>query len=270
MATAERTSAIEHTATLKGDNRMKANRETSVMKESKMKITPSNLIRWTGVAAILAGLIFAGYQPIQPPEVVSSVTTSAWAIITPLKYAMCLLFLLSWTGLYARQMRKAGWLGLAGFLLLSLCWALQSAFVFATAFILPLLATTAPKFVDSLLRSASGTVSVVNLGALPALSALVGIAYILGGLLFGIATLRAGILPRWPAGLLAVASALPVAFVLPSVAALIPPQIQHLAAMPLGIAVAWLGYALWSERREQASGPSADRVSPQVHLIGAE
>jgi hypothetical protein len=270
MTTNEHTSAIKQTATLKGDTQMNTNRETSATRESKMKITPSKLIRWTGLAAIVAGIIFAGYQPIQPPEVLSSVTTGAWAIITPLKYAMCLLFLLSWTGLYARQVKEAGWLGLAGFLLLSLSWALQSAFVFATAFILPLLATTAPTFVDSLLRSASGSVSSVNLGALPVLYTLVGIGYIFGGLLLGIATLRAGILPRWAAGLLAVASALPLAFVLPSVAALIPPQIQHLAAMPLGIAVAWLGYALWSERREQASEPSADRGSPQVRQTGAE
>ena len=262
MATNERMSSIKQTATMKEDTHMITNRETSIMKESNMKITPSKLIRWAGVAAILAGLICAAYQPIQPPEVLSSVTTSAWAIITPLKTAMCLLFLLSWTGLYARQVKETGWLGLAGYLLLSLSWALQFAFVFATAFILPLLATTAPRFVDSLLRSASGTVSGVNLGALPAIYTLVGIGYILGGLLFGIATLRAGILSRWAAGLLAVASALPILFILPSVAALIPPQIQHLAAMPLGIAVAWLGYALLTERREQASESSADRRSP--------
>ncbi len=270
MATTERTSAIKQTATLKEDTHMNTNRETSVIKESNMKITASNLIRWTGLAAIVAGLIFAAYQPIQPPEVLSSVTTSAWAIITPLKTGMCLLFLLGWTGLYARQVKKAGWPGLAGFLLLSLSWALQFAFVFATAFILPLLATTAPRFVDSVLRSASGTVSVVNLGALPMLYTLVGIGYILGGILFGIATLRAGILPRWAAGLLVVAFALPLAFVLPSVAALIPPQIQHLAAMPLGIAVAWLGYALLTERREQASEPSPDRGSLQFSQTGAE
>lgn len=41
---------------------MEANRETRVMKENNMKITPSNLIRWTGVAAIVAGIIFAGIQ----------------------------------------------------------------------------------------------------------------------------------------------------------------------------------------------------------------
>src|SRR5690348_7563950 len=202
MTTPERTSAIKQTATLKGDEQMTTNRETSVMKESNMKITPSKLIRWSAVAAILAGLIFAAYQPIQPPEVLSSVTTSAWAIITPLKTAMCLLFLLGWTGLYARQVKEAGWLGLAGFLLLSLSWALQMAFVFAEAFIMPLLATTAPKFVDGYLGLATGHASEVNLGALPALYTLVGISYMLGGLLVGIATLRAGILPRWAAGLL--------------------------------------------------------------------
>jgi hypothetical protein len=270
VATNERRNSATKTATIEGDKHMKTNRETSVMKESKMKITASNLIRWTGLAAIVAGIIFAGYQPIQPPEVLSSVTTSAWAIITPLKTAMCLLFLLGWTGLYARQVKEAGWLGLAGFLLLSLSWALQMAFIFATAFILPLLATTAPKFVDGVLRSASGPVSGVNLGALPVLYTLVGIGYILGGLLFGIATLRAGILPRWAAGLLAVASALPIAFVLSPVAALIPPQIQHLAAMPVGVAVAWLGYALLSERREQASEPSPARVSQEFRQTVAE
>ena len=38
----------------------------------------------------------------------------------PLKLTMCLLFLLGIAGIYARQANEAGWLGLAGFLLLSL------------------------------------------------------------------------------------------------------------------------------------------------------
>jgi hypothetical protein len=204
-----------------------------------------------------AGIIFAGIQPIHPPDVLSSVTTSAWAIITTLKTVMCLLFLIGITGLYARQVERAGWLGLAGYLLLTLSWWLQTAFVFAEAYILPPLATTAPKFVDGTLGTlAAGRASEVNLGALPALYNLgVGIPYMLGGLLFGIATLRAGILPRWPAGLLAVA-------VLTPAAALLPHAIQRLAAIPVGIALAWLGYALWSERR--ASDPVRGRGSPQL------
>jgi hypothetical protein len=82
----------------------------------------------------------------------------------------------------------------------------------------------------------------MNIGALPAAYGLIGILYLLGGLLFGIGTLRAGILPRWPAGLLAVAA------VLTPAAALLPHAIQRLAAIPVGLALAWLGYALWSER----------------------
>jgi hypothetical protein len=97
----------------------------------KMKPTASKLIRWAGLAALVAGIIFAGIQPIHPPDVLSSVTTGAWAIIMPLKLAMCLLFLLGIAGIYARQVEEAGRLGMAGFLLLILCWWLQSAYVFA-------------------------------------------------------------------------------------------------------------------------------------------
>ena len=210
-----------------------------------MQITTSNLIRWSGLAALTAGLIFAGIQPIHPPDTLASVTTSAWAVIAPLKTVMCLLFLVGITGLYARQVNTSGWLGLAGFLLLGLSWALQTAFIFAEAFVLPLLATSAPKFVDGLLGLARGHASEVDLGALPALYAVVGITYILGGLLFGISTLRAGILSRWPAGLLAAAAALTPAI------ALVPHQIGRFGAVPTAIALAWLGYGLWSERSGQ-------------------
>jgi hypothetical protein len=248
---------------------MNANRQTTVVtgnKEHTMKITASKLIRWAGLSAMVAGIIFAGIQPIHPPDVLASVTTGAWAIITSFKTAMCLLFLLGIMGIYARQVNNAGWLGLAGFLLLSLSWALQTAFVFAEAFILPLLATAAPQFVDGVLGTlARGQASEVNLGALPTIYSLgVGVPYMLGGLLFGVATFRAGILPRWPAGLLAVAAALT------PLAALLPHAIQRLAGIPVGLALAWLGYALWSERREHAAEPVPGRASPQLGHTGAE
>ena len=132
-----------------------------------MKITSSNLIGFAGLCAVPAGIIFAAIQPIHPPDVVESVTTSAWAIITSVKTAMCLLFLVGITGLYARQMEKAGWLGLAGFLVLIVCWTLQTAFVFAEAFIMPPLAATAPAFVDGYLGISYGHTGGVNFGALP-------------------------------------------------------------------------------------------------------
>jgi hypothetical protein len=244
---------------------MNTNRQTAVIKkENNMKITASKLIRWAGLAAMVAGIIFAGIQPIHPPDVLASVNTTAWAIITPLKTVMCLLFLLGITGLYARQVKETGWLGLAGFLVFSLGWAITTANVFAETFIMPPLASVAPKFVDGFVGVAGGRASEVNLGAVPVLFALAGILYMLGGLLLGIATFRAGILPRWAGGLLAATAALT------PLAALLPHAIQRLAAVPMGLALAWLGYALWSERGEQASESLPGTASPKFRQTGTQ
>lgn len=227
-----------------------------------MNTTATTVIRWTGLAAMAGGLIFAGIQPIHPPDTLSSVTTDAWAIITPVKTVMCLLLLIGMTGLYARQVNNTGRLGLAGYLLFSLSWAVNLVFIFAEAFILPLLATTEPAFVEGFMRLASGQASEVNLGVLAPLFMLNGLFYMLGGLLFGVATFRAGILPRYAAGLLAVAA------VLTPLAALLPHEIQRLAGMPVGLALALLGYALWSERHAEAADRTTDVRSRQLRQSG--
>jgi hypothetical protein len=221
-------------------------------------ITTSSLIRWAGLAAMVAGIIFAGIQPIHPPDVLASVNTTAWAIITPIKTAMALLFLLGITGLYARQVEKIGWLGLAGFLMFNLCWSLELAFIFAEAFIIPPLASAAPQFVEGFFGIVNGNPVEMNLGALPAIYKLMSLLYLLGGLLFGVATFRAGILPRWAGGLLAVTA------LLTPLAAMLPHAIQRFAAVPVGIAVACLGYTLLVERREKVSEPVLETGTPRL------
>lgn len=223
-----------------------------------MTITASSLIRWAGLSAVVAGIIYAGIQPIHPPDVLASVNTTAWGIITPVKTVMALLFLLGMTGLYARQVKETAWLGLAGFLLFGLSWALNLAFIFAEAFIMPPLASAAPKFVEGFFGIVNGHPTLMNLGLLPAIYALVGVLYLLGGLLFGIATFRAGILPRWAGGLLAGTA------LLTPLAAMLPHAIQRFAAVPVGIALAGLGYALWSERREKVSEVLTGMGSPKL------
>lgn len=217
-------------------------------------MAPSIIIRATGLAAILAGAIFAGIQPFHPPDVLSSVTTGAWITIISLKLVMCILFLIGTAGLYARQSANIGWLGLLGLLLLSLSWWLQTGFVFAELLILPIIATSTPQFVESFLGVVNGKPGELEIGPLVSIYAVVGVCYLSGGLAFGVATVRAGILPRLPALLLVVAA------VATPAAALLPHEVQRLAALPVGVAFAWLGLAVLSNRsRRQAKVTDEER-----------
>jgi hypothetical protein len=86
-----------------------------------------------------------------------------------------------------------------------------------------------------------------------------GLAVLLGCLLFGIATLRAGILPRWAAGVFAFGG--PVSAL---VVTLLPHELERLAAVPIGVGLAWLGYALLAERRENAPARVPATATPQL------
>jgi hypothetical protein len=147
------------------------------------------------------------------------------------------------TGLYVRQAAKTGWLGFIGFVALSAWMVLIMGFSFVEAFVLPRIATSSPGFVQGWMGMFNGDSSPVKLGALPALWLLTTPLYIGGGLLFGIATFRARILPRGAAVLLAAGT------VLAPVASQLSLAWQPKVAIPAGLAIAWLGYGLMTERR---------------------
>ena len=214
---------------------------------SSATITTSQLIRLAGLSALLAGTCYVLVGIFHPPNIPSSVTSTRWEIVHVLACAMCFFGVLGLAGLYARQATKSGWLGLIGFVVFSLWLVLIMGFSFVEAFILPKIATHDPAFVAGWMRMLTGSAGGMNLGSLATLWTLTAPIYILGGVLFGIATFRAGILPRGAGVLLAVGTALA------PVAALLPNASQPKIAVPVGVALAWLGYALWSEPRPQAS-----------------
>src|ERR1051325_10689161 len=215
-----------------------------------MKITASNVIRCAGLSAVVAGLIFTVVGLIHPAHIVASVTTARWTIVHLLTIVMAFFGLLGIAGIYSRQVERAGWMGLAGYLLLSLWFVVVTGFTFFEAFILPLLASDSPRFAESFLGIFSGAVGQTRVGLLATLWSLLGVVYILGNVLFGIATFRGGILSRWAAGLLGLGAVSSPAF------ALLPQSLAPLAAVRVGLGLAWLGYALWPERREPASQPA--------------
>jgi hypothetical protein len=204
----------------------------------KWSISTGALVRVSGLFAIAAGLIYAGIQPIHPADTLGSVTTGTWATIISLKLAMSLAFLVGITGIYARQASRAGWPGLAGFTIFGLSWFLQSGFVFTELFVLPPLASIAPQFVEGFLGMFNGEPTALTTGAMAAAYNAVGLLYLVGGILMGVSTVRAGVLPRAPSILLALAT-----LVTPA-AAMLPHALQRFAAVPVGVAFVWLGFAL--------------------------
>lgn len=223
-----------------------------------MTITPQNLSRAAGLFAMLAGLLYIGVQFVHPPDTVASVGTTAWAVVGGLTFLMAVLGLAGLTGIYLRQMEATGLPGLLGTLMLGMFYLLTMAYVFAEVLILPLLLGEAPGFVDRFLGLFNGAGSGGTLGALEVVAPLAGGLYMVGGVLFGVATFRARILPAWAAVLWALGA------VLPLLTAFLPHAVGRFAAVPVGVALVGLGYALWSETRGVAEGASVASTAPFV------
>lgn len=224
-----------------------------------MSITPSTLTRAAAVATVAAGLIYIAIQPLHPSDELASVTSSAWFVVHSLSMTMAVLGLVGVTGIYLRQVREFGVLGLIAYVFFSLFFVLQAAFTFAETFVLPLAAAVAPELTQDVAGLfAAGQATRTDLGPL-ALVPLVGaVFYVLGGLLFGVAVLRARILSRWAAILLIAAS------LITPLAAVLPHEVERLLAIPVGVALVWLGLSLLSDQRRNSAQSSSLRESSEL------
>ncbi len=90
-------------------------------------------------------------------------------------------------------------------------------------------------------------------------------SFLAGGLVFGIALFRAGVLARWATALLAVGGVVTVAL------AVMPDAFYRLLALPNGIALVGLGYSLWITARASAGTTAARSTvgSSQATKAGA-
>lgn len=211
-------------------------------------MTGRRLLRWTGLSALAAGVLFVAVQPIHPLDTLASVATSQWAVVHYVSLVMTILFAIGITGIYVRQVEDTGWLGLVGVVVLDLALLVTGMMVFVEAFISPELVDRDPEYVQGLLNMVSGSTSPTDLGALTTLWSMSGVLFPLGCLVLGIAIMRAGVLPRLAAAVFAFG--LPVAV---AVASLLPNDLHRVGAIPVGVGLAWLGYAQWAEMRPEAS-----------------
>jgi hypothetical protein len=211
-----------------------------------MEITNTNLLRLAGLSALVAGACYVLVGLVHPANVPASVGSGSWGTVHVIACAMSFFGVLGLAGIYARQAARTGWLGLVGYVLLTFWMVLIMGFSFVEAFVLPQIASENPAFVDGWMKVFNGGTSAVSMGVLPALWTMAAPAYMLGGLLFGIATFRARVLPRGAAVLLAAGT------VLAPLAAMLSLSAQPKMAIPMGLGLAWLGYALLVERRVPA------------------
>lgn len=195
-------------------NRPAGHRETG-RKEKVVQTSPSRLIRWSGPAAILGGVLWIvvwaihGAMPVAPP----GGYREGWESFNLWSGVALMLTMIGLTGAYLLQMRRIGWTGHAGF---ALPW------------------------VGAALMGAGRLGQVLEIGNVWILVILGAFALTIGVILFGIATLRAKVLPSGT-GLLLLTAAL-MLFLVDS------ENSRAFLALAYGAAWLWIGHLLWSGR----------------------
>ena len=227
-----------------------------------MTITPTTLTRAAGLAAVAGGLLFIAVQINHPLLTAPFSTTTEYAVRETAKIFMAVLSLIGITGIYLRQVRQAGVLGLIGYAVLALGYLTILSVQVVGVFVLPDLATSQPGYVNDVLAVVTSGTPIGDVHRMQALNNVL-FAYILGGVIFGIALFRAHVLARWAAALMSVSAVATVAtFVLPEL-------VQRLFAIPASVALIGLGYSLWREQRTHEAPPLASPVSSELDPAGA-
>lgn len=150
------------------------------------------LLKLAGGAAMAAGVLFTAIQFIHPEDSLEALLTTRWQVTHVLNVVFPVLALLGITGIYLRQVQRAKKLGFIGYLLLVGAFSLMLCFGFYEAFIAPVIATEAPAVAVSIMSILDNEPGPGLIGEMYQLN---GILYLLGGLVFAAATIRAQVFP---------------------------------------------------------------------------
>ncbi|MBA3474726.1 MAG: hypothetical protein H0T57_16145 [Rubrobacter sp.] len=198
----------------------------------------SDLIRWSGLAAILGAALllisdFLSFTVLSG-DLTELAKTGAFLADGVTRVLAGMLLLLGLVGLYARQSEASGALGLVAFLVAFAGTALILGTWWTNAFVAPSLAMDAPAFLEAGPTGVLGVAFTLSF----ALAAV-------GWLLFGLVSLRTRVYPRAAVVALMIGAALTFA-PLP------------ISGVVLEVAIAWLGLVLFSQKG--ASVQQSERV----------
>ncbi len=197
----------------------------------------SNLVQWGGLAAILSGALLIVFV------LLSEVAPEGFFYLYIL---VLLLLVVALYALHARQAGQSGLLGRIGFVV-----ALIGTGGLAMLFVVVGVAETLFGFdLDELP------------GALGLLFFVLFLAFMVGIVLFGIATIRAGVLPRIAAVLFAFGLLVGLVIDLLSGAFFVEEATEwgfYIGGTAFAVGLIWLGYAAWSGRGASAGQPARVR-----------
>ena len=197
-----------------------------------------NLVRWSAIAWLLSALTGIISVALAPSDyAVNAVLGSLWTPMHAVLTVSYMLFLFGLMGFYLAQADQAGRLGAIGFVLTFFGVLLLMAQVVVATWVLPAIAMQpgAPKTAFEMFDLA---------GPLPAFSTVVFAAYVPAGIglvLLGVATMRAGVLPRWAGLLLIIGTVLDLAVLVGAPGELL----VKLGDLAIDAAKLWVVYALW-------------------------
>jgi hypothetical protein len=196
-----------------------------------------NLTHWGGLATLLGGVLFIVsaivhvFLEVRFGETQFGNSPQGHAVYHALDLPPYALLAAGIVGLHLWQGGRLGRLGKAGFYLGFIAFALTA--ILALGIVL----------VEGALGTAVPALDFIHFLVLPAA---------LGSLLFGIAALRADLLPRGGASLLSIAALVLLGAILVDIQ---NPWLNSALLTLFGAGWSWLGYDLWSRRRDMLVHP---------------
>lgn len=212
----------------------------------------SKLMRWSGLASMLGGVLFSISIILHPLRHGEAVNNSPYSAIHVLIAIALTLVLFGLVGLFLRQSEEMTGLGLAGFILAFIGNIWVYGLIITEGFVWPTVGFYNPDAVHNFDPNLPGPEG----GELFVIFFLGMAVFAVGYTMFGIATMRAGVLPRFAGLLIAIGA---IVYIIGGFTIVVfGPEsfavslIEIIGAVPFGLGITWLGYTLWSGTGEIA------------------
>jgi uncharacterized membrane protein len=210
------------------------------------------IVRWSGFALALGGVVAALFWILHPEESVLLTDPDGYQTEHILDVLGLMLLIPGLMGLYARLVDRTGWLGFAGFLVTLLPLLIMMGISVVDVLIWPSLARVQP----DLILTAEGEFIQSSGPFAATISLIVPFAMIgaLGFILLGIAIWRSQVLPGWAGLFLAIGG--PLYLIGPGFVPHGMLLVNLLVYAPFALATVWLGISLFNK-----SGPQQQSMS---------